>query len=152
MRGLWGKPWLLAAATVAASLTLGGCGGHRDIAQDDPPPVPDTALNFSQPIDAHGAAGAWTLSVRGTQLILRRPNQPDVVATAPGAVIQAHTASWTGAIAGGGSMKVTLYASNCREGPDMPAWPMAAEVSLARAATLNGCGGPVRAAPPKAKP
>jgi uncharacterized membrane protein len=126
--------------TVVAALVLGACGGG-DNGRDAPPPAPDVASNFSQPLDARGADPQWGLKIRGGQLTLDRPNQPDLVATAPGAVISAHTASWTGKLPDGRSMRVSLYASLCSDGAGDLRYPFSAEVLLPDAAPLSGCAG-----------
>jgi uncharacterized membrane protein len=136
MRHAWIAPLLL--------LALSACNKEKE--NSAPPLPPDVALNFSAPIDAQGDDPPWTLMVRGTQLTLSRPGQPDVTATAPGAVITAHSAAWTVALANGQTMKVSLYASQCMEGGDGGrAWPMAAEVTLSDASPLGGCAGPAAA-------
>ena len=125
---------------VLAALALGACGGG----DSDPgarPLAPDVASNFSQPLDARGADPQWGLKIRGQQLTLDRPNQPDLVATAPGAVISAHAASWTAKLPDGRAMKVSLYASLCTDGAGDLKYPFAAEVVLPESAPLNGCAG-----------
>ncbi|HEX2815789.1 MAG TPA: hypothetical protein VHN39_05325 [Phenylobacterium sp.] len=125
---------------VLAALALGACGGgNKD--QGARPPVPDVASNFSQPLDARGADPQWGLRIRGQQLTLDRPNQPDLVASAPGAVISAHAASWTGRLPDGRSMKVSLYASQCADAAGDLKYPFSAEVLLPDSAPLNGCAG-----------
>jgi uncharacterized membrane protein len=121
---------------------LGACGGSDSGQQDRRPALPDVAANFSQPIDARGADPQWGLRIRGVQMTLDRPNQPDVVAIAPGAVITAHTASWTAKMPDGRPMKVSVYASPCAEGTSEVKYPFAAEVVLPDTAPLNGCAGP----------
>jgi uncharacterized membrane protein len=135
MRHPWIAPLLL--------LALCACSKDKESAKDRP--VPDVALNFSQPIDAHSSEAGWTLKVRGTQLTLSQPNQPDLVANAPGAVITAHSAVWTAAMANGQTMKVSLYGSPCVETLGGPSWPMAAEVTLPGSSPLGGCAGPAAA-------
>jgi uncharacterized membrane protein len=138
MRHAWIAPLLL--------LGVCACGQGKDKESGVGPLPPDTALNFSAPIDAQGDDPAWTLKVRGTQLTLIRPGQPDLAATAPGAVITAHSAAWTAALTNGQTMKVSLYASQCMQGGDGGrAWPMAAEVTLTDASPLGGCAGPAAA-------
>lgn len=120
---------------------LGACGGHKDDQGRGPAP-PDVAANFSQPIDARGSDPQWGLRIRGVQMTLERPNQPDVAAVAPGAVITAHTASWTAKMPDGRPMTVSVYASPCSSGTSEVKYPFAAEVVLPDAAPLNGCAGP----------
>jgi uncharacterized membrane protein len=126
---------------VLAALALGACGGSSGD-QTRAPVRPDAAVNFSQPIDARGVDPQWGLRIRGQQMTLDRPNQADVVAIAPGAVITAHTASWTAKMPDGRPMKVSVYASPCSEGTSEATYPFAAEVVLPDAAPLNGCAGP----------
>ncbi len=135
MRHPWIAPLLL--------LALCACSKEKESATDRP--VPDVALNFSQPIDAHNSEAGWLLKVRGTQLTLSRPNLPDLVANAPGAVITAHSAAWTGVMANGQTVKVSLYGSPCTETLGGPSWPMAAEVTPPDASPLGGCAGPAAA-------
>jgi uncharacterized membrane protein len=132
MRHLWIAPLLL----------VGLCACEKEKENGAPPLPPDVALNFSQPIDAHGGDPAWTLKVRGTQMALVRPGQPDVTAKASGATITAHSAAWTATLPDGQSMTVSLYASPCLDGSSNRSWPMAAEVALPGASPLGGCAGP----------
>jgi uncharacterized membrane protein len=124
-----------------ASIALSACGGG-DPDSDSRPAPPDAAANFAQPLDARGADPAWTLSIRGTTLTLSQPNQPDLVGAAPGATIQAHTAAWNATLPDGRAMKVSLYASSCRDPSTEVAYPFAAEVQLPGGALLDGCAGP----------
>jgi uncharacterized membrane protein len=127
---------------VLAALALGACGGGTGVDQGRKPAPPDAASNFSQPIDARGADPAWGLTIRGVQLTLERPNQPNLVATAPGAVITAHTASWTAKTSDGRPMQVSVYASPCSDGTSEAKYPFAVEVVLLDVAPLTGCAGP----------
>ena len=133
--------WLI----VVAALALSACGGG----DKDPnalPTAPDVAANFSQPIDARGGDPVWSLKINGQQLTLQRPNQPDLVATAPGASIQPHQASWTATLPDGQTMKVNVYASACADAAGV-SYPFSVDVALPDAAPLDGCGGrPVTAA------
>jgi len=146
----------LAAALAAAlaMIALSACGGGGKDADEKPSP-PDLAANFAQPLDARGGDPAWGLTIRGTTLTLTRPNQPVLVATAPGAVIEAHTASWSAPLPQGGALKATLYASSCTEPTTGATYPFSAEVQLPGGAALDGCGGPpaaARTAPPRGAP
>jgi uncharacterized membrane protein len=130
-------PW------IAPLLLLGLCACGQEKENGAPPLPPDVALNFSQPIDAHGEDPAWGLKVRGTQLTLSRPGKPDVTANAPGAVITSHSAAWRAALPNGQAMDVNLYASQCVETLGGRAWSMAAVVIPPDASPLAGCAGPV---------
>ena len=110
-------------------------------AGETPPPVEPAAANFHQNFDARGADPVWGLTIRGRQLTLSRPGQPDVVATAPGLVIQTDQASWTAAIGDGRTIKVALYASSCSSGSDEATYPFAAEVDITGETPLGGCAG-----------
>lgn len=131
---------------VLTAFALAACGGSDE--PRNPGPPPDAPMNFSRPIDARGIDPAWGLKIRGVQLTLSRPNQPDLVATAPGAVINPSQASWTAALPDGRSMKVSLYASPCSEGGSDVKYSFSAEVVLPDSSPLMGCGGPP-VAPPK---
>ena len=126
---------------VLTALGLCACGGE-DKNPNAPVAKPDVAGNFAQPIDARGGEPAWGLTIRGTQLRLSRPNEPDLAGAAPGAEIKPHAASWTAALPDGRAMKVSLYASPCTEPATGVTYPFAAEVQLPGAAPLDGCGGP----------
>jgi len=124
---------------LAAALALSACGGS----DKDPglaPAAPDTAANFNQPLDARGADPAWGLTIRGLQFTLQRPNQPDLVGAAPGAVIDAHSASWTATLADKQTMRVSLYASPCKDRATGLVYPFSAEVQLP-SGPLTGCAG-----------
>ncbi|MDB5499399.1 MAG: hypothetical protein JWP28_3430 [Phenylobacterium sp.] len=123
-----------------AVLALAACGKSEE--PRNPGPAPDVAMNFSQPIDARGTDPSWGLKIRGVQLTLTRPNQPDLVATAPGAVIQPSQASWTAALPDGRAMKVSLFASPCSEGVGDVKYSFSAEVVLPDSSPLTGCAGP----------
>lgn len=135
--------WLI----ILSALALTACG--EDKKPSAPPPSPDVAANFSQPIDGRGAKPPWSLTIRGLQLTLSRPDQSDLVGKAPGATIQAHQASWNATLANGQVMKVTVYASPCTEGAGAGAggasYPFSMEVLPPDATPLDGCAGP----PPK---
>lgn len=134
----------------ALGLSLSACGGS-DTDPNAPKPHPDNASNFSQPIDARGGDPVWELKIRGQQLTLNRPNQPDLVGTAPGAVIDPHSAAWTATLPSGQTMKVSVYASACTDLASGTSYPFSAEVLLPNAAPLNGCATTPAAAAAAAK-
>jgi uncharacterized membrane protein len=127
---------LRALSIVIPLLLLGACGkdGPREIDTS-----PEKVADFSHPVYARGADPAWSLTVRGTQLSLSRPGQPDIVAQAPGAVIQPHQASWSATLPTGGVLKAVLYASDCPDAATGASDPLVAEVDLPGGGVLAGC-------------
>jgi uncharacterized membrane protein len=122
-----------------AALALVACGPETN--PDAPSLAPDNAANFNQPIDARGADPSWGLKIRGLQFTLERPGEPAVVATAPGATIDAHTAVWRASLPNQQVMKVSVYASPCVDAATGTTYPFAAEVLMPGAAPLDGCAG-----------
>ena len=137
-----------ALALIAGALCA--CGKGKAPPMDNPPPPPDVAANFNQPIDAKGADGSWTLKVRGNDITLSRYAEPDVTATAPGAIIMPHEATWIAKMADSRTMTVKLYASPCSYPATTEVHGFAAEIELPGASPLSGCGDVVAA--PKAAP
>lgn len=131
---------IVASALMLTGSALSACGGS-DANPNAPVAVPDAAANFSQPIDARGASPAWALKIRGLQFTLNRANQPVLTATAPGAVLTAHSASWVATMASGQTMKINLYNSPCTDPASQASYPFTAEVLLLGSTPLNGCAG-----------
>jgi uncharacterized membrane protein len=131
---------MLPAAALLTALALTACGKAPD--PNDRPPPPDVAANFNGPLDAWGGDPAWSLKIRGQQLTLSRTDQPDITVTAPGATIQAHSASWTGSLANGQSLTVNVYDSACIDAQSGASYPFVTEVELPNTTPLDGCGGP----------
>ena len=125
---------------VLCLLLLSACQQEAPPAKPPPPPTPRaaTVTDFSGDIDARGNEPFWAVKIRGTQLTLSRPGLPDLVAQAPGAVIQPGAGVWTGKTADGATLNVTLYVSPCSDGMSDLRYPMAAEVTLDRT-TYTGC-------------
>ena len=137
---------IVVSALMLTGSALSACGGS-DTNPNAPVAAPDTAGNFSQPLDARGTDPAWGLKIRGLQFTLDRPNQPDLTATAPGATLTAHSASWIATMGGGQTMKVNLYNSPCTDPSTGASYPFTAEVLLLGATPLNGCAGKPAGAP-----
>ena len=130
---------LRALMIVVPLALLGACGGKPPAAQAPAPAAPGALSDFSKPIDVRGTEPFWNLTIRGGTLTLTRPDQPAVVGTAPGAVIQPSEARWTGKTAEGAELTVALYASPCSDGTSDHSYPWSAEVELAGQSPLNGC-------------
>jgi len=138
-------PFILLFAAAACS--------PKPAATPPPAPAPKTVVgDFSRPLDARGTEPFWAVAIRGTTLTLTRPDQPIVIATAPGAVIQPGRASWTGKTPDGRELKVTLYASNCSDGMSDHIYPYTAEVDVPGASPLSGCADTVAALAKGPKP
>jgi uncharacterized membrane protein len=133
------------AVPMLGALTLAACGG-KQANPDSHPTAPDTASNFAQPFDAHGADPDWGLKIRGQQIVLTRPNRPDLAGAAPGATVKDHSASWVAALPDHQTMTVSLYASACTDAQSGAAYPFSAEVVLPDSTPLSGCAGPPAAA------
>jgi uncharacterized membrane protein len=118
-------------------LALAACGK----AEPPKPPAapPDAVIDVRRPMDARGVDPAWTLKIRGLQFTLDRPGQPQIAATAPGAVIQPGEVSWTAQTADGHSLKVNLYSSLCSDGVSEVRYSYSAEVILPEGSLLAGC-------------
>ena len=127
------------AFAVIALVALAACS-PKPVAKPPPAAPPKTVVgDFSRPLDARGMEPFWAVAIRGTTLTLTRPDQPIVIATAPGAVIQPNQASWTGKTSDGRELKITLYASICSDGMSDHVYPYTAEVDVPGASPLSGC-------------
>jgi uncharacterized membrane protein len=122
---------------VLSLLLLSACQKEPDAPAPATPAGP-TRSDFSGAIDARGTEPFWAMKIRGTQLTFSRPDMPDLVAQAPGAVIQPGSAAWTAKTPDGASLKVSLYVSPCSDGMSDTSYPMSAEVTLDRN-TYSGC-------------
>jgi uncharacterized membrane protein len=138
------------ALTVVALLALAACSPKPT----PPAPAPVKAAadsDFSKPMEARGTEPFWALSIQGRTLTFTRPDQPVVTAIAPGAAIQPNQASWTGKMADGQTLKVTLYASACSDGMSDHAYGYTAEVDVPGQNPLSGCADKLTAMPKAAK-
>jgi uncharacterized membrane protein len=126
------------AFSIMALVALAACSPKP--VEKPPVPAPKTVVgDYSRPLDARGTEPFWNVAIRGTTLTLTRPDQPIMIATAPGAVIQPNQASWTGKTPEGGELKVTLYTSICSDGMSEHVYPYTAEVDVTGASPLSGC-------------
>jgi uncharacterized membrane protein len=132
---------ILTLAIPALVLGLVSCKPRE--AEPAPPaaaPKPAASVSdFGQHMTAHGTEPFWALTIDGARLVLSRPDQPDLVATAPGAAITPGRAIWVAHAADGEQLTVTLYMSDCSDGMSDLKYPMTAEVAVLNQ-TYNGCG------------
>jgi len=120
------------------ALALCACGKAEE--PQPPAPPPDAVIDVRRPMDASGLDPAWALKIRGLQFTVDRPGEPQIVATAPGAVIQPGKVSWTATTPDGHSLKVNLYSSPCSDGASEVQYSYSAEVTLPDGSLLAGCG------------
>ena len=132
---------------ILALLALTACQPQDPTGAPAPPPAdapvaarpPVMVSDFSQPMTAVGTEPFWSVKVEGTRLTLSRPDEPDMVAEAPGAAIKPGQAQWFARAADGRTLAVTFYVSACSDGMSERAYPMTAEVTLDGSAAMYGC-------------
>ncbi|MCR5874094.1 hypothetical protein LRS10_07905 [Phenylobacterium sp. J426] len=130
-----------------ALLLLAACQPQAPGGEAAPPPAdaPGAALpaapaatDFGEDIVAIGPEPFWSLTLRGTDLDLIRPDHPNVKLTAPGAEISPGQGVWKATAADGSAMTVTLRVGDCSDGMSDRTYPMSAEIEFA-GRTLHGC-------------
>ncbi|MDB5468766.1 MAG: hypothetical protein JWR84_326 [Caulobacter sp.] len=144
------------AAAAASILALAACspeapGGGEAVPPADAPPAaaqapgepqPTTSVDPAAPFRADfafvGAEPFWHLDVKGTTLVLTRPDEPAVTATNAGLAASSGKAIWT-AQAGTTTVIATLEAGTCSDGMSDRVYPYKAEVKLGDL-LLKGCG------------
>lgn len=138
------RPVVLVALAV---LGLAGCqpqgpdGGAAPPPADAPPPAPEVPAAFSVDLDARGNEPFWSIQIRPTQITLQRPDEPNLVVTNPGPVVDGARVNWT-TQSGMTRMTVSLALDPaCSDGMSDAVYPMAAEVTLGDV-VLKGCAFP----------
>ncbi|PZQ61391.1 MAG: hypothetical protein DI570_12635 [Phenylobacterium zucineum] len=140
------------AVSALALLTLTACQPQAPDGKTAPPPAdapaasaaaPPTgaSMDFSKPVTALGTEPFWSVVIDGTALTLKRPDAPDKVFTAPGAVIQPGRATWVAKAEDGAQLTLTLYGGECGDGMSDRRYPWTAEVAVLDQA-LRGCAIP----------
>ncbi len=105
----------------------------------DVTPVASRGMDISQPITALGTEPFWSLAItEGTKFKLSRPDQPDLLAEAPGSAMSPGGATWVAKGAKGEQVTVMLKSGQCSDGMSDRTYPMTAEVVL-DGLTLKGC-------------
>ena len=134
--------WPLGLLLLAACQPQDPTGAPATAPADAPAAAPATApatSDFSQPMTAVGTEPFWSLSVVGTEVKLTRPDEPDLVAQAPGAAIKPGQATWLASGLDQQTLTVTFVISPCSDGMSDRAYPMTAEVTVGRSPPLRGC-------------
>ncbi len=151
------RPALLAAACV---LILAACSPQAPDGSTAPPPAdaPPAAAppapaappvvptdDFAGDMEARGTEPLWAIKIGAKQIILQRPDQPDLVAANPGVALAGGKGTWT-TKAGTEGLKVTLALEACSDGMSDLKYLYSAQVVLGDQ-TLKGCGGKTGAMP-----
>ncbi|WP_141653050.1 COG3650 family protein [Phenylobacterium immobile] len=130
---------------VLVVLSLWGCKpaipspAPKSLEETAPPPASAPISDFSGDFDLIGTEPFWNLKLRGgTQLVFSRPDSPVVVATAPGAEIQAGRAIWRAKAESGGPLTATIRVGECSDGMSDRTYAMSAEVEY-EGRLLVGC-------------
>jgi uncharacterized membrane protein len=140
------------AQICAAALMLCACQPQAPDGEAAPPPADAPAapasatpvassggMDISQPITARGTEPFWALEITGgTKFRLTRPDQPDLMAEAPGSAMSPGGATWVAKGAKGEQLTVSLKMGECSDGMSDLKYPMSAEVVLMNE-TLKGC-------------
>ena len=145
------------AAAAATILALAACspeapgGGEAVPPADAPPPAAqapgqpqptesvDPAAPFRQDFSLIGTEPFWNLQVKGTTLVLTRPEpEPAVTAINAGLAASSGKAIWT-AQSGTTTVVASLSAGTCSDGMSDRVYPYTAEVKVGDL-VLKGCG------------
>lgn len=96
--------------------------------------LPALPAVFTGDIDARGTEPFWSLTIRGNQLTLSRPDQPNlIVGNSKGGTMEGQTA-----VFGYEPLVVRLTEAKCSDGMSDLSYPLTAEV-VAQGQTLKGC-------------
>ncbi len=141
----------------AAALWLAACspeapgGGDAVPPADAPAPAPAPApaaepgAAFKVDFSARGNEPFWRVDIKGTNVVLTRPDAPAATATNAGLAATDAQATWT-AQAGATAVTVTLTKGDCSDGMSDLKYSYSAQVVWG-AETLKGCGFPTAAEP-----
>ena len=142
---------LLSASTLAL-LALAACQpqdpeGHPAAPPADAPAATTAAapaassggMDIGQPITARGTEPFWAVEITdGVKFRLTRPDQPDLLAEAPGAAISPDGATWVAKGPKGEQLTISLKMAACSDGMSDLKYPMSAQVVLPNQ-VLKGC-------------
>ncbi len=139
----------------AAALLLAACqpeapgGGEAappaDAPAATPAPAADAGAAFRVDFSASGTEPFWRVDIKGTDIVLTRPDAPAATATNAGLAATAAAATWT-AQAGATPVTVTVAAGECTDGMSDLKYGYTAQVVWG-GETLKGCGFPTAAQP-----
>jgi uncharacterized membrane protein len=151
---------LIPSSLIAVAVLLAACspeapGGGEALPPADAPPAaaqapgepqPTTAIDpaapFRRDFALRGTEPFWALDVKGTTLMLTRPDQPVLTAANARLAASSGKAIWTAQATGpAGEITViaTVSAGECSDGMSDRAYPYIAEVKVGEV-LLKGCG------------
>ena len=107
---------------------------------DTPAPAADPGAAFRVDFSARGNETFWGVDIKGTDIVLTRPDAPAATATNAGLAATDRQAVWT-AQAGATAVTVTLTKGDCSDGMSDLKYGYTARVVWG-AETLEGCGFP----------
>lgn len=102
-----------------------------------PPSPASLPAELSGDLDARGTEPFWAVSIRKDQLVLTRPDHPEVKASAGAARMEGDKAVWTAQFEGK-PLLVRIWTQACSDGMSDRDYPLTAEVAVADV-TLKGC-------------
>jgi uncharacterized membrane protein len=104
------------------------------------PAAPTAAVNadFLGPMQANGTEPFWGVKMTRTELVLSRPDHPELRVPNPGPRMEGKSAVWA---APGGALELTLTLGHCSDGMSDRDYPYTAVV-VADGQTLSGCARP----------
>lgn len=133
------------ALTVVSLLGLAACqpqdpdGKAAQAPADAPVARASGAIDIGQPITARGTEPFWAVEISdGVKFRLTRPDQPDLLAEAPGAAISPEGATWVAKGSKGEQLTISLKREACSDGMSDLKYPMSAQVVLPNE-VLKGC-------------
>lgn len=122
-------------------------GGEAQPPADAPAPAPvaDPGAEFKVDFSARGNEPFWAVDIKGSSIVLTRPDAPAVTATNAGLAATDNQAIWT-AQAGATPVTVTITKGDCSDGMSDLKYGYSAQVVWG-AETLKGCAFPTAEEP-----
>jgi uncharacterized membrane protein len=136
---------LLLAACAPEAPGGGESAPPADAPVEAPPPAADAGAAFRVDFSARGTEPFWGVDIKGTDIVLTRPDAGPATAANAGLAATESQAIWT-AQAGATPVTVTVTKGDCSDGMSDLKYGYTAEVVWG-AETLKGCGFPTAEQP-----
>jgi uncharacterized membrane protein len=130
-----------------AVLALAACSPETDTPDPtEPPPAPVElgGVDLTQPLRALGTEPFWGVDITAETLVYSGVDRPEQTARHDGPEVQGTVATWSGILADGGRLDLTLMATECSDGMSDRTYPLTARLVVGDE-TLNGCAATVSA-------